>query len=348
MSYPIIKSMHIPIKAVTEKQNELPIKKNYLSSKNIEQVEKSVGLIQYPNIPIPITKNNKKYAKTKLSNSSLYSKFSKSNSKYSMMNISRTDKSFQTTADDKSSPRAITKVKNSSTKKTLKFCSNKSNLSIINDSINYNKKQEQQVKHQSSSSINIINDQRNNTTNQTFHSDKDYQVIRDDRKFSILDIPSGNIPVVKKLSDKRKKKKIDKQILNKIKGNKLKCLYLFITNNTTPIKLRLLFNTFIPEINSIYTKSNLLNDICRSYYKRFLIIQNILHIHIHDVATENAIKTYFTPSLTTQSNIFLLTKIEEEKVKNLNDQFVISILKALDLLSNGELLKENISISKLK
>ena len=340
MSYPIIKSMHIPKKAAVEKPSELPIKKNYLSSKDIEHVNKPVVFIEC--LKTPINKNNKKPVKSKLSNSSLYSKFNKSSSKYKSINISRTDKSFQTTADDKSSPRGVKKETNFA-KKTLKFCSNKSNLSIVNNSINYNKKQDQQTKHRSSSSINVINEHKNldNTTNQTFQSDKDYQVIRDDRKFSILDIPSGTIPVLKKASEKRKKKKNERQFINKLKGNNLKCLYLLTTNNTTPIRLRLLFTTFTPSLNLIYSKVDLLNDISKYYSRRFITLQNIFHVQIHDIATENAIKTNFVPSLTTQSNIFLLSNIIEEKLKQINDESVQNIIKALDILSNGELLRES-------
>lgn len=121
--------------------------------------------------------------------------------------------------------------------KSLQFCSNRSNMSLLNDiaikpEIECSSNETGKKSKKSSSSLNATSEQKhneNNYTNQTFHSEKD--VKKEDRKFSILDIPGTCIPFASS-NPKRSNNKpqAKKDIMKSMSSNVIKCLFLMATN----------------------------------------------------------------------------------------------------------------------
>ena len=180
----------IPIKKLDRPMiSSKSVKKNFKSSNEIEmQPNTNKTNVYFP----PINRQNKNTKPTnKLSFKSLYSQ---SNTK--SMTISQKDKDKSYTTEKSSNFITNTDI----SKKSIKFCSNKSNISIFNDFQGMNFKKVPEINFKSNKSLNhVVNEDSNIKGNQTFQSENDLKEDKskemifpkiDDRKFSIMDIPA--------------------------------------------------------------------------------------------------------------------------------------------------------------
>ena len=194
---------------------------------------------------------------------------------------------------------------------------NKNNLNYKNNNYNNNKNNNTKNKN------NYIN---NNNNNINFNNNLNQE--NNERKFSIMDL---QIVEDNKLNFLDCLINNEKDILNNIKSNYIKALYLTAKNNLTPINIRIKLTSSIKNIYYYYTPKNVIEDYVVFLDKKILSLNEDLN------------KLNFIPSKFSQFN-FNFIKFEEEKnffnnnnnIDNNNNNFYIyENLLRIFLLSIG-------------
>jgi hypothetical protein len=127
-------------------------------------------------------------------------------------------------------------------------------------------------------------------------------------------------------------------------------LYLSIT----PLKLRLSIIFSVKSINAVYNQISLVTDLYFHFNKCYQLRQLYLKQHIkvrikyitciiqQDIATENAMKMLFSPSLTAQTALNCLNSKTEEILKANEKEEIQTLIKAAEYLSGSK----NVPLSK--
>ena len=163
---------------------------------------------------------------------------------------------------------------------------NKNNLNYKNNNFNNNKNNNSKNKN------NYIN---NNNNNINFNNNLNQE--NNGRKFSIMDLP---IVEDNKLNFLDCLINNEKDILNNIKSNYIKALYLTAKNNLTPINIRIKLTSNIKNIYLYYTPKNVIEDYVVFLDKKIICVNDDLN------------KLNFTPSKFSQIN-FNFIKFDEER-----------------------------------
>ena len=196
----------------------------------------------------------------------------------------------------------------------------------INSKIIKNKIKNENIKKPIIENKEILNKNLNNNINNNINSNINKNISNDIRKFSIIDIPSINsiqekAKKINELNNTETKnnyesedesiysgindKDSDNKILNKIKSQKEKCLYLVSKSEIVPLKIRLFFSNKIRSIHTFNPSSQIIN----SYLE-------LLDRKIREYKNKDSIK--FNPSLTAQYSLCFIQKEDEYSLLNLN------------------------------